>query len=691
MTSSIGKASRILLWLSFAIGSACFAAQVAAPERGHPDAVKVAKLCMPVSYRQVPSIQTATTRIPMLGDRYGEVQEAVSGWKESRVPLVGRFDRQWEAVPCGDDTGIFYLVPLLARTTGWSVDRSLDVFLFGVLAISAIIGLAGLWFTASGVLEKAIAIVPLCIGTWLSYKAGDVYVVQGSVVLMSIPWLVSGLSGALKPRRSFPIVFLSGVALGFAQWIRTQSAVPALVFFLVLLGFSRVPRSLKLGLILALLVGMSLPLFYARSVLHRRDSFLAAHQPGFRPPLNHHLFWHTAYLGLGYLTNPFVEGWHDSLAVEYVQTIDPAAIYGGEEYDSLLRAHVKELVRRHPRFVLDTVAAKSGVLAMMLLLAINLGFPAAISRPKPTATEAAFWLAMATGAAPGILAVPATQYVLGMITFALLYWYYSVSLYLKSGAVNEEKQLRMGALLASYPRSRPELPSGQRASYVEHYRSNREAKQGLAKTVGKLESWMHRRVAEKITEGTLLEVGAGNLNHVPYLPAACVCDAVEPFQELWEDSPFRSRIRNLYADLEQVPLTGSYDCIFSVAVLEHLNDLPATLARCGLLLREGGSFRAGFPTEGGLLWGLAWRFTTGIEYRIQRGLDYGAIMRHEHLNTAEEILALLYHFYERVEVSRFPLPLRQLSFYTAITAYDPRRERCRQFGILDRQAISIPE
>jgi hypothetical protein len=379
-------------------------------------------------------------------------------------------------------------------------------------------------------------------------------------------------------------------------------------------------------------------------------------------------------LGLGYLTNPFVKEWRDGLAVEYVQAIDPAAIYGGEEYESLLRSRVKELVRRHPRFVLDTVAAKSGVLAWMLLLSINIGFAAAIAKPKPRAAEAAFWLAMATAAAPGIIAIPAAQYVLGMITLALYYWYYSLSFYAEAGRHQQTE-----TLLSTYPRSRPELPPGQRASYVEHYRSNREAKRGLAKIVGNLESWMHRRVAEGMTGGTLLEIGAGNLNHAPYLPAACVCDAVEPFQELWEDSPYRSRIRNLYAGLEEVSKTARYDCIFSVAVLEHLTDSPSILARTGLMLREGGTFRAGFPSEGGLLWGLAWRLTTGIEYRLRRGLDYGAIVRHEHVNTATEILALLGYFYESVAVARFPLPFHHLSFYTVVVARQPRLDRCRSF------------
>src|ERR1700728_259406 len=125
-------------------------------------------------------------------------------------------------------------------------------------------------------------------------------------------------------------------------------------------------------------------------------------------------------------------------------------------------------------------------------------------------------------------------------------------------------QLQVEALLSTYPRSRPDLPPKQQASYVEHYRSNRAGKQGLSRTVVKLESWMHRRVSEGVTGGDLLEIGAGNLNHVPYLPSGCTCDAVEPFHELWEESPYRSRVRHIYTDLQEIPQSVVYDCIFSV-------------------------------------------------------------------------------------------------------------------------------
>jgi hypothetical protein len=238
-------------------------------------------------------------------------------------------------------------------------------------------------------------------------------------------------------------------------------------------------------------------------------------------------------------------------------------------------------------------------------------------------------------------------------------------------------QPRVDVLLASYPRRRPDLPPAHRRTYVEHYRLNRSGACGVSRAVVRLESWMHRRVAAPSV--SVLEIGAGSLNHLPYHPGAVVYDAVEPFRDLWHDSPHRARVRRIYDDLADVPAVNRYSAIVSVAVLEHLTDLPAILAASALLLADGGAFRAGFPSEGGLLWGLAWRFTTGIEYRLKRGLDYAAIMRHEHVNTAAEILELLRHFYARVEVSRAPMPSAHLSFYTAAIAREPRLARCRSF------------
>jgi SAM-dependent methyltransferase len=231
-------------------------------------------------------------------------------------------------------------------------------------------------------------------------------------------------------------------------------------------------------------------------------------------------------------------------------------------------------------------------------------------------------------------------------------------------------------LLAAYPKTRPELPAPHRAHYVDHYRANRAGESGLQRIVRGLESWMHRQVAAGGCQGDVLEIGAGNLNHLRYHPRAAHYDVIEPFAELWRDSPERARVRCFYGDISEIPDGVRYHSILSVAVLEHLTSLPAVLARSGRMLGEDGVFRAAVPSEGGFLWGLSWRCTTGLAYRFRRGLNYGELMRHEHVNNAAEILALLNYYFARVRVTRFPLPFRHLSFYTAVEARAPRLDRC---------------
>ena len=75
---------------------------------------------------------------------------------------------------------------------------------------------------------------------------------------------------------------------------------------------------------------------------------------------------------------------------------------------------------------------------------------------------------------------------------------------------------------------------------------------------------------------------------------------MEPFAALFEGSPALGRVSAVYADISQVPAERRYGRITSVAVLEHLDDLPGIVARTALMLRDDGVFQAGIPTEGGL-------------------------------------------------------------------------------------------
>jgi hypothetical protein len=241
---------------------------------------------------------------------------------------------------------------------------------------------------------------------------------------------------------------------------------------------------------------------------------------------------------------------------------------------------------------------------------------------------------------------------------------------------SEERQV--DRLLRTYPRPRPDLAPEYERIFLDHYRSNRSSAGVLNGLVARLEGWMHKRVAEAAIPGAaILEIGAGTLNHVPYERQARIYDVVEPFRALWEDSPHREAVCRIYGDISEVPDGVRYDRILSIAVLEHLTCLPSVVARCGTLLADGGLFQAGIPTEGGTLWGAAWRSTTGVAFRLKRGLSYVPIMRHEHVNDAAEIEAVVAYLFAEVSMRRFPLPWRHLSFYTYIAARKVRLDRCR--------------
>lgn len=190
---------------------------------------------------------------------------------------------------------------------------------------------------------------------------------------------------------------------------------------------------------------------------------------------------------------------------------------------------------------------------------------------------------------------------------------------------------------------------------------------------------MHRQVAGVRPGGRILEIGAGTLNHVQYERDFERYDFVEPFRELWLHSPVLPLTSANYTDICEVPVTNRYDRVISVAVLEHLTDLPSTLARAALMLDPGGLFQAGIPSEGGALWGLAWRCVTGPAYWLRTGLDYSILMRHEHVNTESEIIALTRYFFGQVRVRRFPFPYVHFSVYTYLEATNPLSEHCADY------------
>jgi hypothetical protein len=236
----------------------------------------------------------------------------------------------------------------------------------------------------------------------------------------------------------------------------------------------------------------------------------------------------------------------------------------------------------------------------------------------------------------------------------------------------------LAEILARFPKTRPTLPPKLQAIYTRQYLENRAGATPAASLSQKLERWLHRQVAADVADGAqggqalaTLELGAGTLNQLAFEPRSDAYDIVEPFEALFRDSPHRGRIRDIFPDVSEVPAGRAYHRITSVAALEHICDLPVVLARAARLLAPGGCVRTAIPSEGGFLWTLGWMATTGLEFRLRHGLDYGLMMAHEHVNNALEIETLLRALFDRVEAKSFGVG-RQLSLYRFLRASGPR-------------------
>ena len=233
----------------------------------------------------------------------------------------------------------------------------------------------------------------------------------------------------------------------------------------------------------------------------------------------------------------------------------------------------------------------------------------------------------------------------------------------------------LAARLDRFPKTRPSLPTKLAEIYTRQYLENRGGETPAASLAQRLERWLHHQVAADVknaaSSGATLELGAGTLNQLAYEPTGGAYDIVEPFEALYCDSPRKGAVRATFADIREVPQAPVYARITSVASLEHICDLPFVLARAARLLAPGGTLRAAIPSEGGFLWTLGWMATTGLEFRLRHGLDYGQLMAHEHVNNAREIETLVRDLFEEVDVKSFGLG-RQLSLYRLIAARRPR-------------------
>jgi hypothetical protein len=392
--------------------------------------------CQSVSVPRREMLPLPPTRIGIMDDRREALSEANRGWQMTGVALVAFDGQRFLPAACSDDIGIFYIIPMLGRSLGISLADASDLFLASIMLISGLSSVVGMMLICRTPLGRFIAISAVATVSLLAWKIGDVYSIQSSVVLAFAPWVLFLARRACYSWSIFPFVLFIFAALATANLIRSHAGTPLMIFTAWILTFQlQARRHVKLLLFLLALLGILLPTWYSRRLLHTRDKYLQTHGYTSVAGLRQHGIWHVIYLGFGYINNDVVPGYRDEFAAAKVREIAPDTIYASPEYDQYLKSEVIHIVAQHPLLVIETLAAKLGVIAGYFLICSNVGLIAAYRYPKGWPIEIAFWNAMAFQALLGIVAVPATTYLLGLVAFAVLYGVISIDVSLEDHAL----------------------------------------------------------------------------------------------------------------------------------------------------------------------------------------------------------------------------------------------------------------
>jgi hypothetical protein len=352
--------------------------------------------------------------------RFLFLNEALEGLKATGVPLVALHEGKLVPAAERDDIGPSYVIPQIAAHSGLSIQQSIDLFYLSLIGISLLVGIIGILFLYKRSGARFLGILGLLVVAALAGRIGDVYVFAPCAVIALMPWLCYGLRRVDRPGLFLVTFIVSAAFAGLFHVMRAHAASGAVIFgglgLLVLHRSSLRTKGLTLCICLLMMLA---PMFVLRLVLVRRDNYIREHNPGYHLAINRHPFWHSVYIGLGFVYNEHVPGYRDEVGEAKVKALDPKVTYVSTEYEALLKHEVFKI--HSPTFWINNFGAKAGVIAAYLLIFGNIGVVLRLWMRKPFAFDLPFLGAMAFSALPGLLVVPYREYLLGFIALAVLY------------------------------------------------------------------------------------------------------------------------------------------------------------------------------------------------------------------------------------------------------------------------------
>lgn len=356
--------------------------------------------------------------------RYESMQNAINGIDSSNTYLVGYSPTEGiSAIASSDDMGLYLFTQFFHKHFHLDANQILYLFYFLVFTLGFILASVGVLKLFKHKSSKILGISSITLLLLISYYVKDVYIMYYLSTCLALLFLYLAQQAQSNKTRIIIGLFF-GIAIAFINVFRIYSSMALLLFILssILIHKNNSFKS-KSFYILFLFIGMSLVNLFFNHIIDERNTFFKEKKIAHNESNSHHI-WHAIYVGFGYIGNDKIAYFSDKTGENKIKKNYPKVIYNSKEYFELIEKEAILFIKQNPKFVLQTLIAKTSMIVLFFLIFGGIGIFYTIKYSFYTLEQVPFLLALGFNSIFGILVVPRVSYLLGFIGFSILYSIY---------------------------------------------------------------------------------------------------------------------------------------------------------------------------------------------------------------------------------------------------------------------------
>lgn len=165
----------------------------------------------------------------------------------------------------------------------------------------------------------------------------------------------------------------------------------------------------------------------------------------------------------------------------------------------------------------------------------------------------------------------------------------------------------------------------------------------------------------------VLEVGAGTGEHLPYVRhkfGRYIVSDMDPntieVARKKNTSEFDGRVEFEVQTGDKLSAPdNTFDRLIATHVLEHIYQPHLALKEWRRVIKNGGVLSVLIPTDPGIAWRLG-RHLGPRKNAVAQGIAYDFVMAREHVNSCNNLIAILRHYFPKSSESWWPLPIASI-------------------------------